>query len=117
MRRPIFLLSSSLSMSLLCSVPCAAQSTSNRQAFDCVGSWGGAAPVTVEIVDGKVFQNGEEMQDVSVGPQKITYNKRDGADLFTTTITPATGRLTISVFQSPRKEEQAFLEGKCKVKP
>lgn len=116
MRRPIFLTVALLAISCSGNPGSWAQAPSARRAFDCVGTWGGAVPVTVEIMDGKVFQNGEEMQDVSVGQEKITYNKRDGADLFATTIMPTTGRLTISVFQSPRKEEREFLEGKCKAR-
>lgn len=94
-----------------------AQTGSNRRVFDCVGAWSGAVPVTIEIVDGKLFQNGEEMPDAAIGQEKISYNKSDGAELFVTTITPSSGRLTISVLQSPRKEEKAFLEGKCRAKP
>jgi hypothetical protein len=117
MRMPSFLLYSGLAVPLLFTHQCFAEPVSTRKAFDCVGAWPGAVPVTVEIVDGKVFQNGEEMPDASVAPEKITYRKRDGADLFATTITPQSGRLTISVFQSPRKEERAFLEGTCQAKP
>lgn len=117
MQRPIFLVVFSFSMSILCFQGCFAQTASGRRVFDCVGAWRGAAPVKIEVVDGKLFQNGEEMPDTSIGPDKISYNKRDGADLFVTTIFPSKGRLTISVFQSPRKEEQAFLEGKCRVTP
>jgi hypothetical protein len=117
MQRLTFLVFFSLSTSLLCFQGCFAQTASSRRVFDCVGAWRGAAPVKIEIVDGKLFQNGEEMRDASIGPDKISYNKRDGADLFVTTILPSKGSMTISVFQSPRKEEQAFLEGKCHVKP
>jgi hypothetical protein len=116
MRRPIFILLSLFVISLAFSSRGFAQPLGDRRAFECVGTWDGAAPVIVEIIGGKVFQNGEEMPDASIGAEKIAYKKRDGADLFVTTIAPSTGRLTISVFQSPRKEEKVFLEGKCRSK-
>lgn len=117
MQRPTFLILTFPVVSLFFVAGCFAQPVSPRRVFDCVGAWSGAVPVTIEIVDGKLFQNGEEMPDPVIGPEKISYNKRDGAELFITTITPSSGRLTISVLQSPRKEEKAFLEGKCHAKP
>jgi hypothetical protein len=117
MRTPIFRGAGLILALLLPASPILAQNDTNRKTFRCVGAWDGAVPVTIEVADGKVLQNGEVMQEASIGPDKISYKKRDGADLFVTTVTPSSGRLTISVFQSPRKEERAFLEGKCKVAP
>ncbi len=82
--------------------------------FSCVGSWKGAVPVMIKLEDGKAFQNGVEMQDVKIGEESVTYSKLDGAEIFVTTINFASGKLMISVMEAPRKEEKAFLEGKCK---
>jgi hypothetical protein len=117
MLKPVFPRFCVLSASLLLLSQGLALADAGRRTLSCVGAWPGAVPVMVEIVDGKVFQNGEEIPDATIGEERIAYSKRDGADLFKTLITLSSGRLTISVFQFPKKEEQAFLEGKCSLKP
>jgi hypothetical protein len=117
MLKPVFPRFCVLSASLLLLSQGLALADAGRRTLSCVGAWPGAVPVMVEIVDGEVFQNGEEMPDATIGEERIAYSKRDGADLFKTLITLSSGRLTISVFQFPKKEEQAFLEGKCSLKP